>query len=52
MRAVQDGADPPHTVTDVALNDMTRVDAVHKVFAAAESRHEHWPGLKLTPLRR
>jgi phenylpropionate dioxygenase-like ring-hydroxylating dioxygenase large terminal subunit len=42
VKAVQDGADPPHVVTDPALNDMAHVDAVQEVFAADEDWHKHW----------
>ena len=48
VKAVQDGADPPHMVTSAALNDMAHVDAVQEVFPADEDWHEHWPHLTLT----
>ena len=48
MKAVQDGADPAHMVTDPALNEMTHVDAVQEVFPADEPWREHWPYLTLT----
>ena len=48
VKAVQDGADPAHMVTDPALNEMTHVDAVQEVFPADEPWREHWPYLTLT----
>jgi len=48
VKAVQDGADPAHMVTDAALNEMTHVDAVQEVFPVDEPWREHWPYLTLT----
>ena len=47
VRAVQDGADPPHILTDAAHNDMAHVDAVQEVVSADEDWHDHWPYLTL-----
>lgn len=44
VRAVQEGADPPHILTDAAHNDMTHIDAIQEVFPAAEN----WPYLTLS----
>ncbi|MDA0799500.1 MAG: hypothetical protein O2884_12645 [Chloroflexi bacterium] len=41
VRAVQDGADPPHILTDATHNDMTHIDAVQEVFPAAENWRDH-----------
>ncbi len=45
IRAFQDGAQPPHIVTDPAENDMTHIDTVHGVFPTSEGWREHWPYL-------
>ena len=46
--AHDDGAEPPHIVTDPADNDMTHIDTVQDVFPASESWHDHWPYLRLS----